>query len=118
MAKNGYLSDRKPGGYQYPEDYQVREADLRDKDGRAAVARRTAGPNPGGPGQRHPHLQRQQEGSLMTTEIDYQGQRRGRYDVSHDHATGRQYRGRHRVPDPLKVARQILRDWVLGSEPR
>jgi hypothetical protein len=37
MAKNGYLSDRKPGGYQYPTDYQVREADLRDKDGRAAV---------------------------------------------------------------------------------
>ena len=37
MARNGYLSDRKPGGYQYPADYQVREADLRDLDGRAAV---------------------------------------------------------------------------------
>ncbi len=37
MERNGYLSDKKPGGYQYPQDYQVREADLRDKDGRAAV---------------------------------------------------------------------------------
>jgi hypothetical protein len=37
MAKDGYLSDKKAGGYQYPVDYKVTEANLRDKDGRAAV---------------------------------------------------------------------------------